>query len=120
MNCFAKTTVAAATAAALMAGALTASTTTASAGSLNVTPAVATTAATTDADANLVKVGWRHRHRRGYAGPAAAGLVFGLATGAIIANSYRGPRCYWTVIEKENWDRYGNPYFVKKRVKVCD
>ena len=116
MTIFAKTTVAAITAASLMLGALTATTTTASAGSLSISPAVASL----DADANLVTVGWKKHHHHGYAGPAAAGLVFGLATGAIIANSYRGPRCYWTVVKKKRWDRYGYPYFVKKQVKVCD
>ena len=115
MTRFSKITISALTAASLMAGALTASTSTASAGSLSISPAVASL----DADANLVKVGWKHHHH-GYAGPAAAGLVFGLATGAIIANSYRGPRCYWTVVKKKRWDRYGYPYFVKKQVKVCD
>ncbi len=118
MTTFTNTAIATVTAASLMLGALTATTTTASAGSLSVGSAVATL----EADGNLAKVGWRHRHHRrhGYVGPAAAGAIFGLAAGAMIAGAHRERDCYWTVVKKKRWNRYGERVIIKKRVRVCD
>ena len=63
----------------------------------------------------------RNNHRRDFAGPAAAGLIFGLAASAVAANAYNyGPRCYWTVQKRERWNRYGELVIIKKRVRVCD
>ncbi|PLX38622.1 MAG: hypothetical protein C0606_10600 [Hyphomicrobiales bacterium] len=122
MTTISKTAISTFTAAALLAGSLAATTTSASAGMANVSAALTPAVATTDgSDANVVKVGWRHRHhRRHHYGPAAAGLVFGLATGAMIANSYAPRDCYWTTIKKKRWNRYGERVIIKKRVKVCD
>lgn len=67
-------------------------------------------------------------------GAIAAGIIGGLAVGAIIGSAaahgpyyrpygyygpapvYYGPRCYWT--RQRFWDGYGGWY--SRRVRVCD
>lgn len=63
----------------------------------------------------------RHKRHRNFAGPAAAGVVFGLAASAMAANAYTyGTRCYWTVQKRERWNRYGELVIIKKKVRFCD
>ncbi len=81
--------------------------------------ALATTVMPQDAEA-----GWRHR--RGAA--VGAGILGGLAVGALIAGAasahpgyyaapvYSGPDCYWVKQRRETWDGY----VVVRRVRVCD
>lgn len=68
---------------------------------------------------------WRgHGHRRGWGGPAAAGVIGGLALGALAAGAYGaygapvyggyGPRCW---IERQRvYDGWG---YVVQDVRVC-
>ena len=115
MNILMKKAASGLTALSILAGAFAATAAPAAAGTLNVAPAVATTAATTEADANVIKAGWRHRnyrwhrnHWRPYArwyGPRYY--------------AYRVPHCFWKRVTQKRWNRYGRPYFVKARIRVC-
>lgn len=75
--------------------------------------------------ATSAEAGWRHRH----GGAIAAGIIGGLALGAVAAHAYaprhgyyarpvyyRGGSCWWTrVRERVSYDTV-----VVRRVRVCD
>ena len=109
-----KSTVCGLTAAAILAGSLAA--TSATAAPMNMGPALSKAAITADTTGDVTKVGWRRRHR----GAAAAGLVFGLAAGAIAAGAYRQRECGWVIVRKPDYDRWGERVVVRKKVWVCD
>ncbi|MCW2307121.1 hypothetical protein [Rhodobium gokarnense] len=113
-----KTTVCGLTAAAILAGSL--ASTSATAAPMNVGPALAKAEISADTSGDVTKVGWRRRHRHHHGGAAAAGLVFGLAAGAIAAGAYAQRDCGWVIVRKKRYNRWGERVIVRKKVWVCD